>query len=196
MLVMPQGSGPGALQASGNRDARPMLSNLPVRLVAIIGALLLAAGAVALWVASGNGRAGATTTRPAAKAPAENPADVLADPADALLAPPVAPPRKSKEEQRFVRADRDDDGRITQAEYLQQRRRNFDKLDANGDGRLSFEEYATSGIGKFRKADANADGALLPSEYATTAPKPKNRQMASVEPCRCPPPRLAGSSDE
>jgi hypothetical protein len=169
-----------------------MFSSPPVRLVAILGALLMLGGGAALWLASGNGRADATATPPPATAPSAN----LAGAADSPLAPPPATATKSKEEQRFARADKDDDGRITQAEYLQQRRRNFEKLDANGDGRLAFEEYATSGITKFRKADADANGQLLPAEFASTAPKPKNRQTASAETCRCPQDRMAASSNE
>ena len=170
-----------------------MFESLPVRLVALLGALLMLGGAAALWFASANSRADATTTPPPARTSLATAGEAPEDP---LLAPlPPAEP-KSREEQRFARADKDDDGRITQAEYLAARRRNFDKLDANRDGRLSFEEYATSGILKFRKADANGDGQLIPAEFATTAPKPKNRQTASVEKCRCPQDQLAASSGE
>ncbi len=170
-----------------------MFSNLPVRFAALIGAVLLFAGAAALWFASPNGRADATTTPPTRMTAGEDPpASASPEP----LAGGLDDRPKSKEEQRFARADKDDDGRVTQSEYLQARRRNFDKLDANRDGRLAFEEYATGGIQKFRTADADADGALLPGEFATTAPKPKNRQTASVETCRCPQPRIATSSDD
>lgn len=165
---------------------RPMFHNLPVRLVALLGVFLLAAGAVALWVASANGSAEATTSRESPAAPSASADGSVADQAESLLAPPPAAAMKSREEQRFARADKDDDGRITQAEYLQQRRRKFDKLDTNGDGKLAFAEYAASGIDKFNRADGNRDGQLLPAEFATTAPRPKNRQTASVETCSCP----------
>lgn len=155
------------------------------RIAAIAGAGLLAVGGFMLWPSADNGRAEAT--RVAAPAAAELPE------AEPLLSPAPAQPR-NREEQRFARADRDDDGRITQAEYLTQRRRNFDKLDVNGDGRLGFEEYAVSGIEKFGKADSNGDGALLAAEFATTAPKPKIRQTASVEKCACPPQEMAENS--
>jgi hypothetical protein len=80
---------------------------------------------------------------------------------------------KSKEEKRFARADKDDDGRITLAELYEPRRKAFARADANGDGRLSFEEWASSTAEKFAKADSNKDGALTPREYESTKPKPK-----------------------
>jgi hypothetical protein len=170
-----------------------MFSNLPVRFVALLGAALLAGGGIALWMASDHGRADATARSPAAQAP-EAPAGGLPDPAEAMLVPPPPAPAKSREEQRFARADKDDDGRITQAEYLQQRRRNFDRLDLNRDGRLGFEEYAASGIDKFRRADSDSNGQLAPTEFAATAPRPKNRQTASADACRCPPAQSAARS--
>ena len=155
-----------------------MLSGRSSRFAAIAGALLLAIGAGALWLTADRGRADA--------------AAIAVPPPVGPDAPDVggtdlqtAPPTKNKEEQRFARADRDDDGRITQPEYLHQRRRNFDKLDLNGDGVLQFGEYAAAGIEKFRKADSDGDGALLAAEFATTAPRPKIRQTASAEACRC-----------
>jgi hypothetical protein len=87
---------------------------------------------------------------------------------------------KSREEKRFNRADRNDDGRIQLAELLEPRRKSYAKLDTNGDGRLSFEEWAHTTIGKFRGADANRDGQLTRSEYATTAPKPRKKPA-----CKC-----------
>lgn len=110
--------------------------------------------------------------------------------------PAAEPARpKSREEKRFARADRDDDGRISMAEYLQQRRRNFDKLDVNGDGKLGFEEYAVSGIDKFRKADANRDHVLLAAEFATTA-TPQRKTPATAAKCACTPVETAGTDGE
>lgn len=83
------------------------------------------------------------------------------------------PRPKTREEKRFARADRDDNGLISEEEYLHNRRRNFDRLDVDGDGRLSFREYARSGIDKFAGADANGDGVLDAEEFATLAPKPR-----------------------
>jgi hypothetical protein len=88
---------------------------------------------------------------------------------------------KSKEEKRFGRADKDEDGRITLAEMVEPRRKAFGKLDVNSDGKLSFEEWSVKTISKFEKADANKDKSLSPSEYASTAPKPKKKKPA----CSC-----------
>ena len=80
---------------------------------------------------------------------------------------------KSKEEKRFARADKDEDGRITLAELVEPRRKAYAKLDLDQDGKLSFEEWAVKTIDKFKDADADESSALTPAEYATTAPKPK-----------------------
>ena len=141
------------------------------RLLAFAAAAAMLAGAASLWFASDHGAAGAAPAPLSADAPPAAPS-VPPDP-PIVLAVEAPEPAKSREEQRFARADRDDDGRIAQAEYLATRRRNYAKLDSNGDGRLSFEEYAASGIEKFETADANGDGALQAAEFATLAPKPK-----------------------
>ncbi|HEV2044241.1 MAG TPA: EF-hand domain-containing protein [Sphingomicrobium sp.] len=85
---------------------------------------------------------------------------------------PSADP-KTKEEKRFARADKDEDGRITLAELVEPRRKAFAKLDLNQDGKLGFEEWAVKTIDKFDGADADRSKALTPAEYATTAPKVK-----------------------
>ncbi len=94
----------------------------------------------------------------------------------ALPEPPAAS-EKTKEEKRFARADKDDDGRITKLELLQPRQKAFAKLDANGNGSLSFEEWTVKTAEKFAGADADESGWLTPAEYATTKPKsrPKPR---------------------
>ncbi|HVL29695.1 MAG TPA: EF-hand domain-containing protein, partial [Sphingomicrobium sp.] len=94
--------------------------------------------------------------------------------------PPEATP-KSREEKRFARADKDDDGRITAAELYEPRRKAFAKLDTNGNGVLSFEEWAVKTIGKFEGADKDRSGWLTPAEYATTAPKPPKKKAR----CAC-----------
>ena len=101
----------------------------------------------------------------------------------ALAAIPEAPEGdpKSKEEKRFDRADKNEDGKITLAELVEPRRKPFAKLDVNGDGRLSFEEWAVKTIDKFKDADADRSAALTRAEYATTAPKPKAKKPA----CDC-----------
>lgn len=96
-----------------------------------------------------------------------------------LSTPPAATP-KTREEKRFGRADKDDDGRITRAELLAPRQKAFAKLDKNGDGRLAFEEWAVKTVGKFDGADDDGDGALTATEYASTAPKARTKTA-----CRC-----------
>lgn len=93
---------------------------------------------------------------------------------------PEADP-KSKEERRFNRADKDEDGRITLAEMVEPRRKAFAKLDANSDGKLGFEEWSVKTIDKFEKADADGSKSLSRDEYAATAPKPKKKKPA----CSC-----------
>jgi len=93
-----------------------------------------------------------------------------------LLKAPAKPPEateKSREEKRFARADRDNDGKIMLAELLEPRRKSYAKLDTNGDGKLSFEEWAVTTIDKFKGADSDRNGQLTRAEYATTAPKPR-----------------------
>ncbi len=90
----------------------------------------------------------------------------------ALPEPPAAA-EKSKEEKRFARADRDDDGRITKLELLEPRRKAFAKLDSNGNGSLSFEEWAVKTVDKFAGADGDRSGWLTPAEYETTKPAPR-----------------------
>ena len=159
------------------------------RIAALCSAGLLAAAGVALWLGADSPRAEATRMPVA-----ETAAPVLSEAEDPD--PVVEPARpKSREEKRFARADRDDDGRISMAEYLQQRRRNFDKLDVNGDGKLGFEEYAVSGVEKFRKADSNRDNVLLAAEFATTA-TPQRKSPATAAKCACTPVATAATEGE
>jgi hypothetical protein len=88
---------------------------------------------------------------------------------------------KSKEEKRFARADKNEDGRITLAELVEPRRKAFAKLDVDQDGKLSFEEWAVRTIDKFAEADADKSKTLTPAEYATTAPPPPKKKPA----CAC-----------
>jgi hypothetical protein len=91
-----------------------------------------------------------------------------------LRAPEASP--KSREEKRFSRADKDDNGRIEREELLSPRRKAFAKLDKNGNGALSFEEWAHTTIDKFGGADKDRSGWLTAAEYATTAPPPKKKK--------------------
>ena len=94
-------------------------------------------------------------------------------------AEPPSAPAKSKEEKRFARADKDDDGRITRAELLQPRQKAFAKLDKNGNGTLSFEEWAVKTVEKFSGADRDRSGWLTAAEYRTTAPKPPKKKKCA-----------------
>ena len=137
--------------------------------------LLLVTGAFLVWQGQAQGPA-----MPAAPTPrsfnASDPPINLARIPRAMSADPV-----SKEQKRFMRADKDKDGRITLAELVDPRRKAYGKLDLNQDGKLSFEEWAVKTIDKFTQADGDKNKALTAAEYATTAPKPK----ASKPACSC-----------
>ena len=135
-----------------------------------LSAFLLMAAALFIW----KSRAESEDLIPTAPEPAALVTPLK--PATSDREPPAASP-KSREEKRFARADKDDDGRITRAELLEPRRKAFAKLDANGNGMLSFEEWAVKTVDKFAGADGNSDGALTPAEFETTKPKsrPKPR---------------------
>jgi hypothetical protein len=100
----------------------------------------------------------------------------LLQPQQGVAMPPAAA-EKTREEKRFARADKDDDGKITRAELLEPRRKAFAKLDTNGNGSLSFEEWAAKTIDKFAGADSDGSGWLTPQEYESTRPqtRPKPR---------------------
>lgn len=105
---------------------------------------------------------------------------------EALPTPPGQPPSadsRTREQRRFGRADRDNDGRITLEEMTYSRRRAYARLDTNNDGRLTFEEWAARTITRFGEADANRDRSLDRAEFATTAPRP--RRTASARNARC-----------
>jgi hypothetical protein len=126
---------------------------------------LLITGAFLIW----QGRAQESAQLP--PAPPPRPAIL----AESIPEPPQAT-AKSREEKRFDRADRNNDGQIMLEELLQPRRKPFAKLDSNGDGHLSFEEWAHSTIDKFQRADSDRNGRLTRAEYATTAPPPPKKK--------------------
>ena len=139
-------------------------------LAGLVSVLLLIIGAVLFWQA-----------RPdQAQAVPMPPPPQAAGPLAPMPEPPEATPQ-SREEKRFARADKDDDGRITAAELYAPRRKAFAKLDANGNGSLSFEEWAVKTVTKFHGADGDRSGWLTPAEYAVTAPKPPKRKAR----CSC-----------
>ena len=141
-------------------------------LAGVASSLLLVTGAILIW----QGRAEGPTMRAAPKprmAASSAPINLARIP-NALSADP-----KSKEQKRFARADKDEDGRITLAELVEPRRKAYAKLDLNRDGKLSFEEWAVKTIDKFTEADVDKSKALTPAEYATTAPKVKPKPACS-----------------
>jgi uncharacterized protein YxeA len=139
-------------------------------LAGLVSVLLLIIGAVLFWQAQPD-QAQAVPMPPLPQAGGK-----LAP----LPEPPEATP-KSREQKRFARADKDDDGRITAAELYEPRRKAFAKLDTNGNGALSFEEWAAKTIGKFEAADKDRSGWLTAAEYASTAPPPPKRKAR----CSC-----------
>ena len=141
-------------------------------LAGVASALLLVAAGFFLW----KSHAESEEVIPAAPPTAGVIAPLKSEP---VPTPPAAS-AKTKEEKRFARADRDDDGRITRAELLQPREKAFAKLDKNGNGTLSFEEWAVTTITKFDGADRDRSGWLTPGEYEVTKPKPPKKKA-----CRC-----------
>ena len=143
--------------------------------------LLLVTAGTFFW----RGQAESRVVIPAAPMPrlAALTADTVQTPpllrASRLAMPPAATAR-TREEKRFGRTDKDDDGRITRLEMLAPRQKAFVRLDKDGDGRLAFDEWAVKTVGKFDGADGNRDGALTAVEYAATAPKARAKTA-----CRC-----------
>jgi hypothetical protein len=140
----------------------------------VIAFILLLTGGLIIW----QGRAEEPTIPPA-----PNPRLAAIPGPMTLSAIPAAPEAdpKNKEEKRFARADKDENGRISLAELVEPRRKAFAKLDLNHDGKLSFEEWAAKTIEKFDGADADKSKWLTPAEYATTAPKPARKKPV----CSC-----------
>ena len=131
--------------------------------------LLLVTAGVFLW----KSQADAENAIPPAPAAAP-----LVTPLQPSRPEPPAATEKSREEKRFARADKDEDGRITRAELLEPRRKAFARLDADGSGSLSFEEWSVKTAEKFAKADGDRNGALSPVEYAATKSKPARKKCA------------------
>lgn len=143
--------------------------------------LLLLAGFFA-WKAVANRAENPVPVAPTETASA---ADVPATPGR----PPSADAR-TREQRRFDRADRDNNGNVTLEEMTYQRRRNYQRLDTDRNGQLSFEEWAGATLRKFAEADSNNDRALNRAEFATTAPRP--RRTASAARCDCNERRASG----
>ena len=139
--------------------------------------LLMVTGVTLMWRGSAEGAA--TPPAPAPRlAAVVTPSPLQPTTLAPIGAAPSADP-KSKEEKRFARADKNDDGRISLAELVEPRRKAFAKLDLNQDGKLGFEEWAVKTIGKYEEANDDSNGWLTPAEYAATAPKRKARPACS-----------------
>jgi hypothetical protein len=141
-------------------------------LAGVVAAVLLTTAGLLWW----NNRA-ADRHLPAAP-PADGPAMFGKETGDS----PPAASDESREQRRFARYDKDEDGKVSRDEYLAARRRNYDKLDTNHDGRLDFDEYATRAIVKFASADQDKSAGLNPTEFATTAVKRKSNPTAPCPP--------------
>jgi hypothetical protein len=147
------------------------------RLVAgAVAALLLSSGAFIFFTT----KAAEPATAAAPPVARAAPLVAAAIPTMDVRSPPLAS-SKSREEKRFARADRDDDGRATSAELFEPRRKAFAKLDKDGNGTLSFDEWAVKTVDKFASADRDRSGWLTPAEYALTAPKLVKRKTV----CSC-----------
>ena len=140
-------------------------------LAGMAASILFIVGVVLLW----RGSTVEAQALPPAPVAAETPPLAAVQP---LPEPPDATP-KSREEKRFARADKDDNGRIEREEMLGARRKAFAKLDVNGNGTLSFEEWAVKTLTKFNGADRDRSGWLTAVEYATTAPPPPKKKRCS-----------------
>ncbi len=138
--------------------------------------LLLITGATLMWRGSARG-----PDTPAAPAPRFAAAVTTATPTLAPIAQAPSADPKSKEEKRFARSVKNDNGRITLAELVEPRRKAFAKLDINQDGKLAFEEWAVKTIDKFESADGDKNASLTVAKFAATAPKAK----ANKARCSC-----------
>lgn len=119
---------------------------------------------------------------PSPEAPAPDPEVLpITDPGEMLGPAPPEPSTLTREEQRFLRYDRNRDRLITRNEMLSTRADGFRALDVDGNNLLTFEEWAVTTVERFEKADADGNGRLTPREFATTAPKPAAKKPA----CKC-----------
>lgn len=148
-----------------------------------LAALMLVAAGVFWW----QGRAAVEQAAPP-PVPSSAPSDIdgeddglpEADMSDVEGPEPPTARAASREERRFNRLDRNQDGRITRNEMMAARARDFRKLDVDGNNLLTFEEWAVKTSDRFRNADANNDGALTREEFATTKPPARPKQK-----CKC-----------
>jgi hypothetical protein len=149
-----------------------------------IGAALLAAAGGGAMLFGGTSRQALLPAQPAAQPTGATPSD----PATSDPVPEAS--EATREQKRFARYDRDQDGKVTRDEYLANRRKAFAKLGANGDGRLDFDEWAAKATAKFVAADRDKSGAMDAAEFATTAVKRKPSSQS-----KCPPPAAAPAEE-
>ncbi len=143
----------------------------------VLGALtaLVLAGIGLFWL---QGRAEVERAAPPPVVPTAPPSGLPSADAAGLQGPSLPhAAKRTREQERFDRYDRNRDGKITRDEMLSTRVDDFRKLDKDGNNLLTFEEWAVTTSDRFAGADANHDGILTPAEFATTAPKhhPKPR---------------------
>jgi len=119
---------------------------------------------------------------PSAEELAKLPPDTLPEAEIAGLRGPEPPEASelTREQQRFMRYDRNRDWRITRNEMLSTRTDGFRKLDVDGNNLLTFEEWAVTTVERFEGMDKDQDGKLTPAEFATSKPAPK-----ATPACRC-----------
>ncbi|MBV7256732.1 hypothetical protein KCG44_08025 [Pacificimonas sp. WHA3] len=100
------------------------------------------------------------------------PASCPAVPQCRVAAPPEPAPKADpvlREQRRFARSDKDRDGVVAKAEYLQSRQKSFDRMDSNGDGVIDFIEYSVKQRARFDASDCDATETLTPGEFESTA---------------------------
>jgi len=150
-----------------------------------------AIGAAALAAAAGGAMLFGRSERPALL-PAQPVTQAAAATSDTGSADDRVPEASAatREQKRFARYDRDQDGKVTRDEYLANRHKAFARLDVNGDGRLDFDEWAAKATAKFAAADHDKSGAMDAAEFATTAVK---RKPSSRSKC---PPTAAAPAEE
>lgn len=103
-----------------------------------------------------------------------------ADFANMLGPDPPEADELTREQQRFMRYDRNRDWRISRNEMLSTRTDGFRKLDVDGNNLLTFEEWAVTTVERFEGMDVDANGELTPREFAASRPAPRPQST-----CRC-----------
>jgi len=90
-----------------------------------------------------------------------------------ITLPEPTPAQKQALQQRWAKADTNQDGYIDRAEAdaLNPIAKNFDAFDADRDGRLSQAEMRGSVLDKVRAADANQDGYIDRAEADASLPR-------------------------